>query len=78
MTHVYLGRVRSWIRLRTAKPQPPCQGPVSTSTAAQQSAQADSYNDIIRQRNTLLIQMTSAVSSVHLGGLTDGEEQDWS
>lgn len=27
MTHVYPGRVRSWLRLRTAKPQPSLPGP---------------------------------------------------
>lgn len=27
MTHVYLGGVRSWIRVRTAKPQPSLPGP---------------------------------------------------
>lgn len=58
---------------------PRCQGPVSTSTAVQRSARTDGYNDLTRQRNTLLIQMTSAMSSVHLRGLTKRsrtEEED--
>lgn len=54
----------------------PCQGPVLTSTTAQQSAQADGYDDITRQRNTLL---NSDDLSRVLGSpmWTNGEDQDW-
>lgn len=71
MTHVYLGRVRSWIHLRTAKPQPSLPGPSLNLHNSPAERTSGRYNDIIRHRNTLLIQMTSAVSSIHLCGLTE-------